>query len=125
MSLFYQNGLFSPTGVTGNVPSFAISIVAMIGAMATPLFMLILGGNIYNNFIYSQKGKRRFETGKIIKFVVMKNVLLPLTAVPIFAERSGGNRAITSQYIVGSFLFSLISISAIIYLFGLFFPLPF
>jgi len=145
--------IISLTGVSGNVPSFVISIVAMIGAMATPLFMLILGGNIYNDFIYSHKGRRRFDTGEIIKFVVMKNVLLPLicialliwikpdftiafiimlqaavpplTAVPIFAERSGGNRAITSQYIVGSFLCSLISIPAAIYLFGLFFPLPF
>jgi predicted permease len=115
--------------------------------------MLILGGNVYNDFMYSQKGKRRFDTGEIIKFVLMKNVLFPLvcigllvllkpdftiafiimlqaavppiTAVTIFAERCGGNRAMTSQYIVGSFVFSLISIPAVVYLFGLFFPLPF
>jgi malate permease and related proteins len=133
------------------IPGFAIIILTMVGAMAMPLFMLILGGNIYQDFISKENGKVRFETIEIIKFAAVKNLLFPLvflglliwlkpdtttaliiilqaavppiTAIPIFTERLGGNRAIASQYIVGSFIFSLISIPVIIYLFSLFFKI--
>jgi malate permease and related proteins len=145
--------IISLAAIRNYIPGFILSILAMVGAMATPLFMLILGGNVYNDFIIAGQKKKRFEIGEIIRFVLVKNILFPLiyigllivlqpdytiafiillqavvppiTAIPIFADRAGGNRAITSQYIVGSFLFSLVSIPAAIYLFGLFFPLPF
>jgi malate permease and related proteins len=48
----------------------------------------------------------------------------PITAIPILVERCGGNRRITSQFVVVSFLFSILSIPAFIYLFSRFFPLP-
>jgi malate permease and related proteins len=133
------------------IPNFVLIILTMVGGMATPLFMLILGGNIYKDFISSENGKVRFETGEIVKFVVVKNLLFPLvflgfliwlrpdtttasiiilqaavppiTAIPIFAERLGGNRAIASQYILGSFLFSLISIPAMLFLFSIFYKI--
>ncbi|MDO8567469.1 MAG: AEC family transporter, partial [Dehalococcoidales bacterium] len=135
------------------IPGVILSILTMVGAMATPLLMLILGGNVYNDFMFKEEGKRRFYTGDISKFIVVKNVIFPLvflgllimlrpdnitafiillqaavppiTAIPIFAERCGGNRAIASQFIVGSFVFSVISIPAMIYLFSIFFPIPF
>jgi hypothetical protein len=138
--------------VKGYIPDFVLMILAMVGAMASPLFMLILGGNIYNDFINRTTGNRKIYTGEVIKFVIVKNLVFPLaflglliwlrpefpvalilileaavppiTAIPIFTERSGGIRAITNQFIVASFAASIITIPAVIYLFTRFFPFP-
>jgi malate permease and related proteins len=134
------------------IPDFILNILTLVGAMSTPLFMLILGGNIYNDFRQSAGGQKRFDFGEVAKFVVVKNVVFPLvflglliwirpdpiiafiiilqaavppiTAIPIFADRCGGNRAAASQFILGSFLVSVISIPVMIYIFNLKFTLP-
>jgi predicted permease len=144
--------IISLAAVNRYVPSFILSIVTMVGAMATPLFLLILGGNIYNDFMFKEDGKRKFYVRDVLEFVVVKNLIFPLvflgllvllkpdstvafiillqaavppiTAIPILAERCGGNRAIGGQFIVGSFIFSVLSIPAMIYLFNRFFSLP-
>jgi predicted permease len=138
-------------GVSRYIPSFVTMILTLIGAMALPLFMLILGGNVYNDFV-SGEGGRKIYTGEVIKFTLAKNLFFPLvflglliwirpdypiafllileaavppiTAVPIFTERAGGNRTIANQFIVSSFIFSIVSIPAVIYLFSQFFPFP-
>jgi hypothetical protein len=135
------------------IPRFLITIVAMVGAIATPLFMLILGGNIYNDIMHKGDNGRRRYIGEVVKFVAIKNVVFPLiflalllwlrpnstvalivmlqaavppiTAIPILVERCRGNRAIASQFVVASFMFSILSIPAVIYLFSRFFPIPF
>jgi malate permease and related proteins len=139
-------------GLNAYIPRFVILILTLIGGMAIPLFMLILGGNVYNDFMNREAVDRKIYTAEIIKFTLIKNLLFPLvflglliwihpdfplalllvleaavppiTAIPIFTERSGGNRALTNQYIVASFVFSIVSIPGILYLFGLFFPFP-
>lgn len=144
--------VISLAAINRYIPGFILSILTMVGAMATPLFMLILGGNVYNDFMFKEEGKRKFYVWDLLKFIVVKNLLFPLvffgllimlrpenitafiillqaavppiTAIPIFAERCGGNRAIASQFIVGSFVFSVISIPAMIYLFSMFFSIP-
>ncbi len=140
------------TALRSYIPGFILNILAMVGAMSTPLFMLILGGNIYKDFIGKENGKVKYEIREVVKFVIAKNIIFPLvflglliwlkpdpviafilileaavppiTAVPIFTERMGGNRAIANQFVLGSFLFSLVSIPAMLYLFNLFFQLP-
>ena len=135
------------------IPEFLITIVTMVGAIATPLIMLILGGNIYNDFMYKADNKRRWYIREVVEFVIIKNVVFPLvflalllllrpdltialiviiqaavppiTAIPIFVERCGGNRQIASQFVIASFIFSIFSIPAVIYLFNRFFPIPF
>lgn len=135
------------------IPQFLIIIVTMVGAIATPLFMLILGGNIYNDLMYKADSDRRWYIGEVIKFVVTKNIIFPLiflalllwlrpnptvaliimlqaavppiTAIPIFVERCGGNRQLASQFVLASFIFSIVSIPAAIYLFSRFFSVPF
>lgn len=139
-------------GLKPYVPQFVSSIILMVGAMASPLFMLILGGTIYHDFRGESRENRQIHFKEIIKFVAVKNLLFPLvflglliwirpnyplaliiileaavppvTAIPIFAERSGGNRALASQFILGSFLVSIVSIPGMILLFNQFFPLP-
>ncbi len=146
-------GLFITLGgISTYVPDFIKTILVMVGAMASPLFMLILGGTIYNDLATGNDGKRRIYTSELIKFVLIKNLLFPLvflgvliwihpdyslalivileaavppvTAIPIFAERSGGNRTISSQFIVASFIASIVSIPAILFLFSRYFPFP-
>ena len=139
-------------GARDYIPDFLITIVTMVGAIATPLFMLILGGNIYNDIVHKADNARKWYTREVLKFVVIKNIVFPLaflglvlwlhpgftiglivmlqaavppiTAIPILVERCGGNRRIASQFVVGSFIFSILSIPAFIYLFSRFFPLP-
>jgi len=140
------------SGFSAYVPDFILTILRMIGAMATPLFMLILGGNIYNDFKQNKDSGRRFYWNEIIRFVVVKNLLFPavflailvwlkpdyplafiivlqaavppITAIPIFTERAGGNRMLTNQFIVASFLASIITIPLVILVFSRFFPFP-
>jgi len=138
---------------TDYIPEFLVTIVTMVGAIATPIFMLILGGNIYNDFMYKAQDGQKWRVPEIVKFVLIKNFVFPLvflgillwlrpdfsvafivilqavvppiTAIPILVERCGGNRRIASQFVLASFIFSIFSIPAFIYLFNRFFPIPF
>jgi predicted permease len=139
-------------GMKPYVPHFLETMLVMVGAMASPLFMLILGGNLYNDLVVETGGDKKIYGWDVAKFVLAKNVIFPLvflallvllrpdfplalivilqaavppiTALPIFAERSGGNRAIANQFIIGSFLFSIFSIPLVLALFSRFFPFP-
>ena len=134
------------------IPGFLVTIVTMVGAIATPLFMLILGGNIYNDLMYRVQGGRQWHVREVVRFVLVKNIVFPLvflgllvwlrpdfnvafiiilqaavppiTAAPILVERCGGNRRIASQFVLASFLISIGSIPAFLYLFSRFFPIP-
>jgi predicted permease len=136
-------------GLKPYIPEFIINIALMVGAMASPLFMLILGGTIYHDFRGESQGNRKIYFKEIIKFVAVKNLLFPVvflglliwilpdysvaliiileaavppvTAIPIFAERSGGNKALASQFVLASFLFSILSIPMVLLLFNQFF----
>jgi predicted permease len=142
---------FGLLNINTYVPDFIVMILTMIGAMAIPLFMLILGGNIYNDYRQNKAQGQGIYWSEIIKFVLIKNFLFPavflalliwlkpdfplaliiilqaavppITAVPLFAERSGGNRAIANQFIIFSFLVSIISIPLVLLVFNHFFPL--
>lgn len=133
-------------GIGNYLPSFLITIFTMVGAMAMPIFMLLLGGNVYNDFVYKNDEKENFYVWDIIKFVLIKNILFPLvfiglllllrpdhtvafiimlqavvppiTAIPILAERCGGNRRIASQFVAASFIFSVLTIPVFIFLFN-------
>ncbi len=139
-------------GVQSYVPTFITTILTLIGGMSIPLFMLILGGNIYNDFASTAVAGRQFFVREIVLFTLIKSVFFPLatlgiliwlrpdymmaftvimqaavppiTAIPLLAERSGGNRSICSQFILVSFIFSIVSIPATLFLFAHFFPTP-
>lgn len=135
------------TGAYSYIPMIVTDVTQMLGALTIPLIMILLGGNIYLD--YKKKGTQLF-TGEIIKFVLVKNIVFPLlflgivlvlrppfivalllmiqsmvpplTAGPLVTERAGGNRALVNQFLVASFLTSLVSIPAMIFLFSLYFP---
>jgi len=135
-------------GAEKYVPDFLITLVKMVGAMSLPLLMLFLGGSLYLDF----KKKGKVYTGEIIKFLLVKNIIFPLvylgilllirpdyhialiimlqgaippvTGIPIQVEREGGNRAITNQFVLASFIFAVVSIPTMFLLFSRFFPMP-
>ncbi len=130
------------------LPDFLQSILEILGAMALPLIMIILGGSIYLDF----KQKGRIYYTEIIKFLAVKNIVFPLavlgillllkpeygialifilqaavppiTGTPIVTERAGGNKSISNQFVFASFIFSVLSIPGVYYLFNHFFPAP-
>jgi len=131
------------TGFNVYIPSFIIASLEMVGAMSIPLLMIILGGNILIDF----KNIGNLYVGEIIRFLILKNLIMPLvmlgiiilikpsfnialilmiesaappvTAVPLIADRNGGNRTTVNQFLLSSFLFSLISIPLMMYLFNM------
>jgi malate permease and related proteins len=144
--------LISLFGLKTYVPEALTVTLQMLGGMAMPLLIIILGGNIYNDFKFKDGHKPQLFWIENIKFVIVKNLVFPavflgillllrpdysialiiilqsavppITATPLLTERSGGNRAITSQFIITSFIFSILSIPAVLYVFSLFFPFP-
>jgi malate permease and related proteins len=130
------------------LPDFANTILRMVGAMALPLTMIILGGSLYLDF--KQKGKIYY--GEILKFLVIKNIAFPLvflgliiffkpeysiallfilqsaippiTGTPIMTERAGGNKSISNQFVLSSFVFSAVSVPLVFLAFNHFFPAP-
>jgi predicted permease len=135
-------------GVNTYLPKFVYSILETLGAMAVPLVMIILGGSLYLDF--KQRGSIYYT--EIIKFLAIKNILFPLvligilllwrpayniallfflesvvppvTATPILTERAGGNKAISTQFVLSSFIFSIVAVPSMFRLFSQFFPLP-
>jgi len=135
-------------GFQNYVPGFIISILGMLGAMALPIIMLIIGGNIYIDF----HNKGTFFIPEVAKFVIVKNIIFPLifllilvvirpayyialllllqsavppvTSVSIFTQRAGGNHSIVNQFVVASFISSLISLPLMILLFSMIYISP-
>jgi predicted permease len=130
------------TGFNTYIPPFIISALEMVGAMSIPLLMIILGGNILIDF----QNIGKLYLGEIIKFLIFKNLIVPfvmlgiiilikpsynvalilmiesaappVTAAPLITDRNGGNRTVVNQFLLSSFLFSLISIPLMMYLFN-------
>jgi malate permease and related proteins len=116
------------------VPSFVVEITGILGAIALPLLMLTIGGNVFIDF--SRRGKINYFSS--FKFVITKNLLFPaftllflmllrppqsvanliiiqsvmppLSAVPIFTARAKGNVSLANQFLVSSFICSIVTI---------------
>jgi hypothetical protein len=129
------------------IPDIVLSILTMLGAMTVPLLMLVIGGSLSLDF--QRKGK--VYSTEIVKFVLIKNLLFPfiflvvllvikpssqialllmlqsavppVTALPMFTKRVGGNETLVNQFLVASFIASLVSIPLVISLFTWFFPI--
>jgi predicted permease len=134
------------TSINDHLPGFIVDIFNILGQMALPLIMLILGASLYLDF--QQRG--RFYPREIIKFIVVKNVVFPavfigvlllvkpdasialliflqavvppVTAAPILVERGGGHKNVATQFVFASFIASMLTIPAMFLLFNHFFP---
>jgi predicted permease len=131
------------------LPHFIIEILSILGNMALPLIMIILGGSLY--LAFKQTGSKVYIK-EIGKFLVIKNLVFPLvfigilflwqpsysiallffleaaappvTATPILTERAGANKLISSQFVFASFIFCIITIPLTFLLFNKLFPAP-
>lgn len=131
-------------GAADHVPGFIVRSFSMIGNMAVPVLILVIGGNIYVDF----KNRGRIVFLEMVKFVLVKNwvypilmigilsvlhvpdeialmffiqsAMPPITAIPVVVERVGGDGNIANQFLVSSSLFSLLSIPFVMYLFSRF-----
>jgi malate permease and related proteins len=128
------------------VPEVVFSITKLVGALSLPLVMILLGGSIYVDL----ENRQKFFKQEVIFFVLSKNILLPavtllpllalrprftvaflffmqsilppVTTLPLLTKRVGGNESLANQFVVASFLFSLLSIPVALWVFSLFFP---
>ncbi len=122
------------SGAVPHVPAPVKSIMVMLAGLAIPLLMLIMGGNVYVDF----RKKLGFAYGELGKYLLLKLLVFPmvvlglllllrpdsdlafllflqsavpaLSAVPIFAERCGGNRHLCNQLLVGGFIASVVTL---------------
>lgn len=135
-------------GAEKHLPAFVLNVFQMLGGMSLPLLMLILGGSLYVDF----QSKGPIYIKEAMKFVLVKNIIFPLafimmlvvarppypvaliiflesavppiTGIPIQTQRHGGNSSITNQFILSSFVFSVLSIPFMFNLFTSYFPMP-
>ena len=135
------------TNFDSYVPDVFFSIAKILGNTALPLVLFLIGGNIYVD--YKRKGDVKIKP--ILIFVLVKNFLFPLivlvllvifkpsyslafiifllsavppiTTVPILIGKAGGNTAISNQYILSSFIVSIISIPLVMMIFDNYFSL--
>ena len=135
-------------GAEKHLPTFILTVFQMLGGMSLPLLMLILGGSLYVDF----QSKGPIYINEVMKFALVKNIIFPLafiimlvfvrpaypvaliiflesavppiTGVTIQAQRQGGNSSITNQFILSSFVFSVLSIPLMFNLFTRYFPMP-
>ena len=136
------------SGTDKYLPNFVLTVFHMLGGMSMPLIMLILGGSLYVDF----QARGPIYVMEVIKFVAIKNFLFPLiaiivldfirppypvalivflqsatppiTAIPIQVQRHGGNASLTNQFILASFVFSILSVPLMFNLFSRYFPMP-
>jgi predicted permease len=122
------------TGLDSVVPDVIIEITGIVGAIALPLLMLTIGGNVFVDF--TKRG--RFSYASSLKFVLTKNILFPavtlgvillirppesvanlimlqsvvppLSAVPVLTERAKGNVPLSNQFLISSFICSIVTI---------------
>lgn len=115
-------------------PEFLRSGLRLVGAMAAPALLLLLGGNIFMD-LSSPRDLFRRDT---LLFVLLKNIVMPLamlgivyvlrpafapalilmlhaavpplTSLPSMTERYGGQRAVVGRYMVAGFACSLITV---------------
>ncbi len=127
----------------GVVPSFVLAGIEMVGRMATPALLLLLGGSIYLDF--RQRGP--FAWRDVLVFVGLKNAAFPLaalgilyflkmppdisfllvlqsaappiTALPVVAEKTGANTKILNQIMLGSFVATPLTLPVTLYLHSL------
>lgn len=126
----------------GYLPEAVYGIIELLGNMAIPLLMLVIGGNLYIDF----RQRTKLPVGEVFAFVAAKNILFPLaglgvlallrlpyplaliillqcavppiTAIPLVTERSGGDKMVVNQFLVASFAASVVSVPIMVGLLG-------
>lgn len=133
------------TGADFLVPGFIIEITGIVGATALPLLMLTIGGNVFIDF----RRRGEFRLASCVRFVLTKNLLFPavilgfivlvrpsksvailmmlqsvvppLSAVPVLTARANGNASLANQFLISSFICSVVTIPICLWCFSIFY----
>lgn len=117
------------------VPELLVEITDLLGRMALPLILIVIGGSLYLD-MKSASGK--VYVRETIIFLCAKNLLYPgltlwvitqlrvpaevgiiillqsaappLTSVPLMVQREGGNKSAASQFLIAGFLFAVLTV---------------
>lgn len=139
--------LISLTGLQKQVPELIIETCKLIGNISLPLIMIYLGGNIYVDF----QNRQKIQIKELFVFLLLKNIIFPLivlcilvlikpessvaflilllsavppiTAIAIIGKKHKRNVALLNQFLVSSFIFSIITIPLFVYIFNLYFKI--
>jgi len=123
------------------VPAVVVSVAQKVGDLAFTLVMLTLGGYIY----LDMRDAGSVRVGAVLRFILFKNIVFPLvflgiiyavkpqyniglllllsaaapplSTIPILTGRQNGDVAISNQFLVGSFLASIVTIPPMVALF--------
>jgi len=132
-------------GLDGYIPNIVIKVSKMLGVLALPLIMILIGGNIYVDF--KRRGKIKLKL--LLLFLLLRNIIFPiiilillyfikpetniafliflmtivppLTAIPIIVERAKGDTSIANQFVVSSLIISIVTIPTWLAIFNKFF----
>ncbi|MDA3779586.1 MAG: AEC family transporter [Bacteroidales bacterium] len=135
------------SGYKSYVPNVILSITDLVGGISLPLIIIFIGGNLYVDF----QNSKSFKIKELSLFILLKNILFPLivlllltlinhpktisffiflfsamppiTAVAIVAKEYNKNVALVNQFMVSSFIFSIISLPAMMYIFNFYFKI--
>lgn len=136
------------TGFDVYIPAVVIKITDKISGISLPLIMMMIGGNIYID--YKNKGKIHFR--EIAKFIFIKHIvyptiifillllihppvsvsfliflqviLPPVTAITLLVDKAKGNVPVTNQFLVASFILSIIFVPIWVLIYSHFFEMP-
>ncbi len=139
--------IISLTGYKSYVPKVILSITDLIGGISLPLIIIFIGGNIYVDF----KNSKSLKIKELSIFILLKNILFPLiilsllilikppvtiaffifllsamppiTTISIVAKEYKKDVALVNQFMVSSFVFSIITLPALMYLFNYYFKI--
>ena len=128
-------------GLAPKVPAVVVSVAQKVGDLAFTLVMLTLGGYIY----LDMRDAGSVRVGAVLRFILFKNIVFPLvflgiiyavkpqyniglllllsaaapplSTIPILTGRQNGDVAISNQFLVGSFLASIVTIPSMVALF--------
>ncbi|MBU0554001.1 hypothetical protein KKF91_03645 [Myxococcota bacterium] len=130
------------SGLKPRLPGVILDVARMLGALALPLVMILIGGNLYVDF--KRRGQLRGRL--ILAFLALRNVIFPavifalllatrpppkiafliflmtivppLTAIPIIVERARGDVPVSNQLVIASLGLSILSVPAWLMLFN-------
>ncbi len=134
-------------GLQSKVPNFIIETCKLIGNISLPLIMIYIGGNIYVDF----QNRQKIQVKELIVFLILKNLVFPfvvlalliiirpdpsvaflilllsavppITAIAIIGKEYNRNIALINQFLVSSFIFSIITIPVFVYIFNYYFEI--
>lgn len=122
------------SGAHQYVPDVVVQITKTVGGISIPLIMLLIGGSIFVDM--ERRGK--IHLMPVLGFIFAKNILFPaaallilffvklppqlsiliflesavppVTAMPVLVERYGGDVSAANQFLLGSFIASLVTL---------------